>query len=616
MMFVSLLLSTLAAAQEPGATELAVPVGSVATLASASGAAVQSPGPSEPGSASGSNTSALVSYDLRPVLPSFDEAARWTQSLVVTPGGYYDGLSMVDPARLGAQEAPDVVIDLLTQVLGDELTRKGREMSVDGTRLMVLAPQEVQGQVREILNVLEGVFSGVVELDVDILTLTEGEEQLVASNVMSTTEAERLVEGWVGRGAEHRRIPLRIAAGRTRGLVQTQKRPIVSDYDVEIAQGAFIFDPISLELESGLRLLARGVPQVGGLTLAMVLVQSELVGEVEEREIQLGGISSGEQGGFSTFPGPGRVQSGEVVTRSIAFESFLSPEQALVLAAETNRGGPRSRQLVVLRMRSAAVKPFAKYRIPGSDRALMMVNSEIFGPPRFGIRGRDGEQLEGYHPVMTAELDAEPSLFLFDWMRYRFNVWRQLGPWAAVVTDPAWDNLAGEELENLVASVRPTKDIVQVEVALSDQRGSGAQPMRFSLPLLDGSTCGVVLGRSRLALLDLDVEVAQFAAVADPAVAPLFDGLMLGLEVSRAGDGTSTVLDLQGSAQLQRGPMASFDPDSPTLCAIEEPDLESFAVNERIRLTSGEGGTPTAVIGADSKNGGQGGMSLEVRVRN
>ena len=118
-----------------------------------------------------------------------------------------------------------------------------------------------------------------------------------------------------------------------------------------------------------------------------------------------------------------------------------------------------------------------------STRRFIAVNSELLNPPRMEFAGPYNGDRHERDPVLEAMLSMQPSLFLFDWMKHRFSVWRRLGPWALVVTDPAWDDDAAEELQALIAGWSPATGVTRVEARLHHRSEGPSIPARWSLPV-------------------------------------------------------------------------------------------------------------------------------------
>lgn len=557
--------------------------------------------------------SVLQIYDLRPLVPRFDGESTWSHSLMFPPGVRPDEREALSPSDLYVDGEPEVIVDLLTQVLGDDLRYEGREISLnDNAHLLVLAPESVQVQVRNTLAALAAALGGTVELTVDVVEFDGAASELwPQKNVIPANAAELLINGAIGRGASHHEFRLSLSAGCTAAIDQMRRFPILFDYDVEIAQGSFVHDPIWADIEEGLRVFARGVPVGGGLALSLVFQAAEMIGDVQERPIVCrGAVGTEELKGVVMADGPSVVQAVDVFHRSVALNTFLPRGSALVLASQASLGGHERTQMVVIRQTGGALSSYSSHPLPGSTRTLVVANSEALNLPMLGTSEHSSEYYpESTHPLLTAELDAEPSLFLFDWVKYRFRVWRRLGPWAVMITDPSWDQGAAAELNLLLANWKPDTSVVDVDVKLIAQGASEQIPVRWSLPVRPGTECGLVCGISSQALWDYDVEVAQMSACVDPVIAQLFDGLLLSVRPFATASGRT--LDARGLAQLKvLGPMGGFEPHYEYIGRVDQPVFDRLRIDEH-RVLGGDGGE-TLVVGGRSQGAQRPTLRLEI----
>ena len=186
----------------------------------------------------GQEPNVLERYDLLPVLPRIDQGTGWEGLLSQLLPPWSSEVGALRVQGLHTDEAPDKILSLVTQTLGDALNVKGSQIALESdSTLLVLAPASVQSMVAEVLAVLESVLSVSVEVRVDVLS-TDGGQEFPGRSVMSVAEADRLVEGLVARGATHREHTFQLYSGRTSGVDQSNTVPLVFDYDVEIAQGS------------------------------------------------------------------------------------------------------------------------------------------------------------------------------------------------------------------------------------------------------------------------------------------------------------------------------------------------------------------------------------------
>jgi len=559
------------------------------------------------------DTNMLVRYDLRPATPRHDAGTRWKESLVPDQADPRSTPAKVHHQKLYALAPPEIVLDVVTRILGDELLAKGRTVTLDGeSSLLVHAPAQVHERIQSVLETLGRALSSAERVRMDVFSIPAGGADLLLKKTSLTVQEADQLASLAGPDGARRTLVLDLLPGRTTVVDQMRSTPVMSDFDVEISQGAFAFDPVVVDVEQGLRVLARGARTGSGVALSLVFTSHRLEGAVTERALQLrAGVAHAKDGGFQYVSGPTTLQSADVQTRSVAFSTVLPADRVVAFATETTLGGGQALEVVTLRREGGNGSPF--YSKSFGSVTLMLVNSEVFGLPSFAFEGDPNPFGElGHHPTLAASLSSEPPGFLFDWLKFRFSVWRRIGPWAVVVTDPAWDNQAGRELEQLFTSLDATAELTRLEAELRDR--DDALLARVSLPVLAGTKSGVVLGRSSSYLADYDVEVAQFATAADPVIAPLFEGLVAKLGVSR---GAQRFLEASGSGQRLRLPIGGRDPSaamtSPFTGPVESVTVDGIEFDEGLVL----GPSGTLTVGATSSKGAdpEAGLHLSITVR-
>ena len=546
----------------------------------------------------------LTIYDLENVLPRFDKETKWSDRLVVSSADPWGHLPRFSPSLRTQEGSPEVLVDVLTQLVGDDLRFEGRRVGLqDQARLAVLAPEEVHARVREALTFLQERLNAQVEISVDVLTVEGGSPtESIPGGIYDPVEADHLINTYLGRGAEQRRFTARLGAGRTTAIDDVRGTSFVWDYDVEIAQGALIFDPIVLAAETGAHLLLRGVPINGGTYLSVLYRDSSLVEEIRDREASLKGAVSKEDGGYRSVSGPDILHDAAVLFRSAAFDTFLPDGQVLVFASEADLPGAQSSQIVVLRRAAGDLVSHAAGSFGGSP-SLLLLNTEFLSPPRFEIGPSpwvESDWIHYYkhvHPYLIGTLRAEPSLFLFDWMKSRFSTWRRLGPWALAVTSPDWDSSSADELAQLVQGARHHTDVTTVVLNL---QGAGRSPARLSLPVRVGTSAAAACGITSHVLLDYDVEVAQFASVGDPIRPPVLDGMAAGLRTASSPEGVDVELRVIANRRTQPIQAISLK-DEYNLGLLDLVDVLGLAVEDRLSLKPG--GFPVVLGDEEGREG-------------
>lgn len=546
----------------------------------------------------------LITYDLRAVMPRWDSGG-WSMSLLVPPvsNPRQDAESLDGPPEY-AELASFELHDLLTQVLGDELRREGREILVEGNVLTVLAPPGVHEQVSSVLESLKLALGGTVPIQVDVLDLAEGSGALPPAGTLASDEALRLIGALEAKGAQRRSYSLELSTGRTARLDAYRRIPFLFDYDVEVAQGMVVFGPVMGETREGTRLAMRGLGLPNGLALSMLFLRSELLGKIQKRSLTLNGLVNHPDGGTTkAITGPDGIQSPEVLVRGLAFDTYLPDGSALALTIEATLGKTKLRELVVIRRLGGAMSSYVARPIPRTNRTLIALDAELFRPGGLFTSVETRFDSQGMlSPRVVASLEAELSGFLMEWMKARFSVWRRFGPWILVVTDPAWDRDAAAQLDRLVKSLRPVDRVHDVVLDLHGASGE-EHPVRLSLPLLEGSRAGLVVARGGTAVTGFDVEVAQGASVADPFVSSIFDGLALAFSIE------GTTLEARGVSQLFDSPITTLDTGYDMYGPIERPEPRLLRFDERLEMPEGHPGPLRIGSGADPS-----GLALEVTV--
>ncbi len=582
------------------------------TIAWLFAACFQLPAPPFSFASQGGQENVLVPYDLRAVIPSFDQSWSWSQALLPSLADPEQSLPAVVLSELHHSEGPESILDLLVQALGEELHYEGRSIQIErDDQLLILAPQSVQAKVQEVLKLLETAFSSAVVVELDWFGFPDSGIPLERS-VITQEEAKRFVDAAVARGSAHLTQTFLLSPGRTAAIESVRVVPVLLDYDVEIAQGSFIHDPIVRDIRHGFRAFLRGTTVPGGAQLSVLWLQEELVNDVKERPVTLHGAVGNEQrGGFELIEGPKSLQTASVMSHALAFDTFLPDGKAVVASSEVEVQGTTFRQVLVLRRAGGVQTSFAKIPLSNSGRALFVLNGELFGAPQFAISSGPAVDDEWPHPYVIAELRSEISPFLQDALA-RLSDWRTVGPWILVLSDQSWDGPASSDLERLVTAMKPPIELV--ELSGDCLAPNGTTPARFSLPALVGRSVGVVCGVTSQVIFDYDVEVAQNASVADPRLRPTFQGLCLGMEVSKAGATKAWVVRAQGTASFLGGAIPSIAPQGPFIGTIELPREERLSIDEHMILPISAPETNLR-IGPRSRVEGEASSGVTVRIR-
>lgn len=553
--------------------------------------------------------SVLVRYDLGPVLPSYDAAGGWSHSL-------NRGFEMIwghecetpNVAQIYEGASPETVSELIRQLIGDELTSEGRLVSLEGdSSLLVLAPAAVQARVKRAMDGLAQGFGSSVSLQIDVVEMKGALGEDVPSSV-PVAQAERFLQGLLARNGQRHSYKLDLSAGRTGVIDQRTSRSMVVDHDVEIAKGAVIFDPTVFAVEEGEFFALQATPFAGGSALSVVMSSAQLAGEPKTIELAMPSYVGKEDGGrMALMRGLELIQVGQLQQRSLAASTFLAKDQALVFASQLQQAGGDTSRVVLIRQLGDSAPGFKRVEFEGTNLSLILANAAAFDAGVLSFDQNEEEFTgEGWRPLLIARADTSHSSFLYEWAARNFSLWRRVGPWIAIVTNPEWDGERAKDLERLFQMVQPAQRVVGVDLRFGRTSGT-LSPMRWSLPILEGSRCGVLLGTSSTAVMDIDVEVAGNASTKDPVVRSTFHGLSAMLGVS--GNGTQRSVELRGSGTWRDLPGELFDLGSSQGVKFDQTRVRNMSFNHRAQV----GGQKSVRLGGSEQGATtDAGLYLEV----
>ena len=480
-------------------------------------------------------------YSLAGVAPNYEEEGVSQQLFVIPgrPGNWFDDGGAGPLDRMPSRDL-DSVADLLSQALGDDLRFEGRGLSVsEEGEMLLVAPPDVHGKAEAILEGLRGALAAHALVSIDILNLEGGNLPFPDQAGLDDAAAERLIALALERGARHVRHELDLTPGNTSISDMTHPVPLLSDFDVEIAQSSGIWDPIRSMIDVGQRVVMRGVPVGDTVDIAVVLRVADLVGNVRERPLAAELLLASEKSGARYVPGPQSLQQAEVMQHSYAFAGRVGGGRALLCASDYNVGGSQRTQLVVIRALEVQGQRVSITPLGSAGRSLMVVNKEAFAPPGVATELYDDDWIDdvkGTVLLPAGRMTTEVPSVLEEMLSFQFNLLRDTGPWALIVTDPAWDRAGADDLRSLGESWPKVRETASVTLTLSASGVGDAVPVRVLMPCRRGQESAVLVGTATNVIWDYDVEVAQNAALADPVIGIRFSGL--GAILGTAGETT------------------------------------------------------------------------------
>src|SRR5882672_3369070 len=198
----------------------------------------------------------LRTYDLQTLLVPFrSEFQMQVLPLRGSPGG------MDEREHFDA----GLVVELVRSLCAPEFEYEGRGLQEQDGALYVTAPVAVQEKVARILGFLGSSLAARTELAIDELLLPDALPKDPAP-ILSPDEAQKLLGG----GGVRRSWRIALRPGWTGAALSQRVISFVADWNVEIAQGAAIHDPVVELLPAGDVIACSGASAPGGMWLALL----------------------------------------------------------------------------------------------------------------------------------------------------------------------------------------------------------------------------------------------------------------------------------------------------------------------------------------------------------
>ncbi len=504
---------------------------------------------------------------------------------------------------------PSHFVGLLENLLGDGLSGEGcrAEYTQDG-RLLVVGPASLQEDVANLLAFFRKVNTASVELTLDFVALPGSVD---VPSMIDVGKLPALLES----ATSHSQHVVHVPTGRSATVSAGKRRYLVLDFDIEIAQGSLIMDPVIGDFFEGLEATVRAAPCTGGLLVALMARRGARMGDTPNKQLDIGAML-GNENGVHLENLPISVQSPATANRSCGLSAVLPTGKALVVTTRGSESG--GTELMILHQTGGALSAWSEFDL-GDGASLVFADPASVMAPRLLVSSTG--LLSGGSSA-TPVIDAEPRLIVgFEHLgtdlvmealarQGRMGRVDEVGPWLVTWPDAGrrrggntagWSAAQREVLDSLRASVRQ----YEVELRLNTPQG-GAGPV-VRLPLRDGTSASVVLGLERLMVRDYDVEVAQLAAGSDPIVAASFEGLALWLQASGSPSG-QLHLKVRGAVSYAGDGEAAVV-QSPFVSYLDQSDERTLTLQESRALVSKDGYWETLLGDAT------GGVSIQVRVR-
>jgi hypothetical protein len=514
----------------------------------------------------------VTSYDARPLLRPFKTSAPpHNLPLHATFAGDtpdYEEARVIDEQLLQ---------DFLHAAAGNE----DAQIEVARGRVFLKGTPAAHTAVAALMDQLSRVL--LQELAIEVYALPAAAD--TATGVLAAADVDRLL-GSAGAPVALARAtavlgqPCRLRAGK--GI------SFVSDYDVEVAQSAAIGDPVIRVLQEGLDFQATvGQAADGRLLVRFGSTRCALAEAMTPRALASSRL--------------GEIQLPKVRSSIVVGSGFVEDGGAL---AARHDGGLGSGLLV--RVRRSAPPPAP---VPGSGHHVIFVEDLLGSALRVEIPSvRDdqrnpnaGEQTAPEPLIEDGESGAVTRELLEDFVRAAIGEEGQsaVNLVGSRIHLRAPDDKAARAREAVAALAKNLARNVVIEFKLGSL--DAAQPLpktpdeiaaklatSIAIPVSSSDQFLIAGGIEQSAIIDQDVEIAQQSQIADPIVAPLFDGWVMSGVASEAGsDRLELVLDLQHQAVLPF-PSASLPSRAENVGSVDLPQLDATGGRYKLLLERGK----------------------------
>ncbi|MCP3920683.1 MAG: hypothetical protein GY711_34585 [bacterium] len=574
-----------------------------------------------PASAQTDAANVLRVYDVS-TLEVAGEASEQRHSRLL-PSTVYERDDLNSRSELDQDSSFELLSEVIRDVYGEEFEYEGRrfETARDG-RLIVRGPVALHDRVTRLIEFFETVINSQAELEVFVVRLPRESETPAPAALLDEKELQGLLAS-----AQLSRYSMSLRADRDAILDLSKSRPILIDYDVEIAQAAAISDPIVKAVQDGTRFVIRSAPGVGGLHLAVMMKRGDIRQSAEGRYVNTNALVTSEGGTPTFIRSSSRFPDVQLANRSVSFTSFLPKGKALAVRTKLGVDGTvEYDEVVVFRQVGGALPTLHEMAIENAGGELLVADLGSVAPPSLFAEG--GLLRETELPcALENRLHHEPLLDAgfrendFDFMQElvasgtEFLAINRIGRW--LLARP-YGEYIGTESAQVVADQKRLKERFTalqrpaqlLDVSVTVKRPRSGEPVQARIPMRAGTSVTLAIGVESWEVSDFDVEVAQFSAVADPVVRSLFDGAALWIKpmLSRQGE---LVVDVRGAVNLL-GDRERFELESRVFDSIESTPVDQLFLSDRRKLKpTGNDGEWSVTLG-DAAGGG---IAVEIVVR-
>ena len=437
------------------------------------------------------------------------------------------------PDKKQLEGIANIIEDLVYSVAEDTVVRT----SSSGEHLKVWATDEEHERIKQVLEMLHRHSGEPFEVEVRYLSLDAKRVEPKVLALLESAASGKLSEenrkglARLGRGPGMEGGTLYAPHGQWSSFHALRTQKYVPDFDVEIAQGSSIADPVTYPLSEGVAASVRPFLLQDGRALLRIVASA---GEAD-RPFRRFRVGTTDLGWINrTMSSGGELEQVDFHGSLVSTEAVLSAGETAVVIA----GSPTGWELLLFTLRGApkpseagtmTFLPAGALTYEGSERELDFTSeskAETFSwyrreaPPRMSS--------SELHSALKFLLEDKRGSMLMG------TPWFQ-GPSFVVRTDAA----TAKKLQGLVRGIEQEfLHPVRLSVRLTSRGGEGGAPRTIGMleaPLVSGRGAAFASYHQADYMGDYEVEVAQEARIADPVLKVAYAGLFAHARVSRSG---------------------------------------------------------------------------------
>lgn len=440
----------------------------------------------------------------------------------------------------------DSFVGLAESVLWEELEYDGRSIDVSGDEhLFLKAPASTHAELTELLGFYEDLCTAETQMQLVWIQVPEGIE--APSGLVTVGAAWDFIDDELPNGFR-RMDNFAVPAYRAGVVKQIHSTPVLTEADVEIAQGVATVDDTMRTVGSGRWAMVHAIPSIGGLQLS--LTWSEMSRPVlTDTALEIFALMGAEGHAAAPVEQGGSIQLMSQDANTSSTQVFLPDGMASVSKVST-KGGITT--LLIAAPHTPA--PFEQaYQLSGPRkdrgvaflmRSLVPIQARWDHEGSFGSPRNWSEEWCWRRQSDSSEWMAERAL---DGIAGDLVEYQQVGGYIVLHTarGVARDQLpvAHMELDRAVKRMRALVNHgASYKVTLTGFVGKSEEVFQIEQVVSEKAKSSWFCGAERTFIKDFDVEVAQYAAIHDPNVSSRMEGSMIELAL---------VPDSKGDLQVQ-----------------------------------------------------------------